>query len=400
MKSNRREKGAVLVLIAILIPLLLIALGLVVDNGQAFDTKRRLQKAADAAAIAAAQEMRRGNKDGAEAAAIKNAALNGAAAPDAQVTVTSPPKTGPRAGDPWFMEVTVRRASPLYFMRAIYEKDLMVEARAVAGITNGKNCIIALNKTASPGLLVSGTADVDAGECGVQVNSSASTGLRANGGAILEAANIAVAGGYSGVGFSPSPVTGAKVMEDPLSDLPPPPVGACTSKKAFKITATTTLSPGVYCGGITVNAGAVANLKPGIYVLMGGLSVLGGGTIQGDEVMFYNTQSPYGPIEFAGTSTAKLTAPKSGPYTGILFFTDREVVGGKMNKFAGTDDSYFTGALYFPKQPLTFTGTAGMETQKVLIIADTVEFQGNVQFKAPSAADGLPTYTMNASLVY
>ena len=401
MRSNRREKGAVLVLIAILVPLLLVALGLVIDNGQAFDTKRRLQKAADAAAIAAAQEMRRDNTAGAEAAAIKNAALNGASSPDAKVTITRPPKTGRRAGDPFFFEVTVRRKSPLYFMRAIYEKDLMVEARAVAGVTTGTNCLLALNKTASPGLYINGSAYADFGVCGVQVNSSATGAAKSNGSnAVFKAATINVAGGYSGTAFSPQPLTGMNALDDPLADLPAPTVGNCTFKQAVKVSSTVTLSPGVYCGGLTVQAQGVAKLQPGVYIIKSGLTVLGGGTLQGDEVMFYNTQSPYGPIDFAGTATIQLTAPKSGPYSGILFYTDRTISGGKTNMITGNPDSYFTGALYFPKTPLTITGNAGMKTQKVLIIADTVEFQGNMNITAPTAADGLSQYTMNASLVY
>jgi Flp pilus assembly protein TadG len=402
MPHRKNEKGMVLVLIVILVPVLLAGLGLVIDNGHAYDLKRRLQKAADAGAVAAAQEMRRNNTAGAEAAAIKNAALNGASAPESEVTIIRPPKTGKRAGDPFFFEITVRRKSPLYFMRALFEKDVVVEAKAVAGVTTGTNCLITLNKTASASLLASGTVMADFGVCAVQVNSSSSTAGRTNGGAIVKAATINIVGNYSGTGFTPTPITGASYVNDPLADLAPPTVEKCDFNKEVKVDSPMTLSPGTYCGGLTVTAQGVATVQPGVYIIKSGLTVLGGGTLKGDGVMFYLTQSPYGPVNFAGTSIIQLTAPKSGTYSGILFFGDRTVTlpAGKTNKFAGTADSYLTGALYFPSQSMTFVGTTGMAAQKVMLIADTVEIQGTVTINAPTAADGMSLYTMIASLVY
>ena len=398
MSERRHQKGSVVVFMAIVLPVLLAALGLVFDNGQALDMKRREQKAADAAAIAGAQELRRGNTTTFRKIALDNAALNGME--DAQVDVFNPPKTGKRAGDPSFVEVVVRHEAPLYFMRVFHTDPYEVEARAIAGVVARRLCVLALNKTASPGLLLSGNAQVDLRVCGVGVNSDASDAAHSSGAATIQAANIDVVGGYTGPGFNPQPLTGVDNFEDPLADLPAPPIGNCLFATNLKISGTMNLQPGAYCGGITINGGATANLAPGVYVLKGGLSINGGGTIKGSEVMIYNTKTPYAPINFSGGAHAELSAPKTGPYAGVLFFTDRTISGGKANVLTANSGSFFTGAAYFPTTPLQMIGNASLDVQKMLIIADTIAFQGNCSVQAPSAYDGLSPYTLKAQLVY
>jgi hypothetical protein len=401
MKNRQSQRGTILVLAVIAIPVILAGLGLVIDNGHAYDTKRRLQKAADAAAIAAAQELRRGKVGTFRDAAIENASLNGVEAPAAEINIFNPPKTGKRAGDPAFVEVELRRESPLYFMRAFYEDALVVEARAIAGVTPKRQCVIALNTSASPGLQVGGSASVNFGDCGVHVNSESSTAARSVGGGTLQASSIDIAGEYSGNGFSPPPMTGSDAAEDPLVDLPAPTIGKCDSNNLLKVQSAVTLNPGVYCGGIEITGQGKVTFKPGVYVLKGGgLTVRGGGVLEGDEVMFYNTGPKYGPFDISSNSLAKLSAPTTGLYAGILFFTDRTITSKQENHFSGNSESYFTGAFYFPSTSVTFTGTSGMQIQKMLIIADSMTFMGNTQIESPSINEGLSPMTLEANLVY
>ena len=400
MTARQRQKGTSVVIVAIVLPVLLAGLGLVIDNGQAFDMRRRLQKAADAGAIAASHELRRGNTHGFRKVVIENVTRNGFSTPETLVQIFNPPKTGKRAGDPDFVEVELRHEAPLYFMKAFYDSRVMVEARAIGGILPTQLCMLALNKTASPGLLVAGNAYVDVSKCGVQVDSSASQAARTNGGATMKAATIDVVGQYTGFGFSPTPRVEQPYIEDPLVSLPAPSIGKCLSAKGRKVKGMATLSPGTYCGGIDVGAGATATLNPGVYVLKGGgLTVHGGGTIKGDEVMFYNTTGSYAPINFGGGSLALLTAPTDGTYKGILFFTDRAVSGGKANLFTASALSRFTGTLYFPTTPLTFIGSTELLVQEMLIIADTIEFQGNCTVTTLTEGNS-SAFTSDAVLVY
>ncbi|RMD85206.1 MAG: hypothetical protein D6815_02380, partial [Candidatus Dadabacteria bacterium] len=117
-KSSHRptrdgSKGSLLVILVIAIPVLLGALGLIVDNVHTFRAKRSLQSAADAAVIAAAHELRKQNLDSFVVAAEEDARLNGASADSgAVVRVNYPPKSGRWAGNRDYVEVVVARRVP------------------------------------------------------------------------------------------------------------------------------------------------------------------------------------------------------------------------------------------------------------------------------------------------
>src|SRR5262249_7676760 len=156
--------------------------------GQAYEMKRRLQSAADAGAIAAAQELRLGDTTKFQQVVLNNIQRNGFTSSDTTISILNPPKTGKRAGDANFVEVALPRQAPLYFMKPFYNSNLMVEARAIGGVRATDTCILSLNKSASPGLLVSGNAYIDLSPCGAQVNSTSSGAARSNGGSTFKAA--------------------------------------------------------------------------------------------------------------------------------------------------------------------------------------------------------------------
>ena len=70
--------------------------------------------------------------------------------------------------------------------------------------------------------------------------------------------------------------------------LPFPYYDDCSSYKGkgLSIKDDTTLSPGTYCGGITIDgSGPTVTLQPGIYVMVDGpFWVKGGGIVIGDKV--------------------------------------------------------------------------------------------------------------------
>jgi hypothetical protein len=405
MMVRDKQRGTILIMAAIMLPVLLAGLGLVIDNGQAYEMKRRLQSAADAVPPPRPTNCAAANTTKFEQIVIDNVARNGFTASNTDIKVYNPPKTGKRVGDKNYVEVVLRHEAPLYFMKPFYDSQLMVEARAIGGVRPTEVCILVLNKTASSALLVAGNAYVDVSKCAVQVDSNSSTAARSNGGATLLAARTDVVGKYSGNAFKPTPNTGQPNIDDPLAAVPAPTFKKCTGKvTTLKIGGSSTLSPGTFCGGIEITSGAVATLNAGLYIMAGGgLTIRGGGTIKGDGVTIFNTSSgssSFAPIDMAGGATAKLTAPTTGTYKGIIFFGDRTITSGKANQITSNSDSYYTGTLYFPSQTLTYIGSAMLDNQKMLIIADTVEFQGNVKVTALTANDGVSPYIMEASLVY
>jgi len=402
MRDNKRkQKGGLIVILAIAIPVLLGILGLVVDMGNAYTLKRDMQTGADAAAMSAMQEIRLNNANAYQTAALEDAARNGFdVTEDAQVVVNRPPQSGPRAGDSNFVEVIISKNNDRRFMRFFNNQPTTISARSVAGIQPSGGCVYALNPSVSNALRLTGTADADLGSCGVLVNSSNSSAAVTVGGAQLTAGIIGVVGDYSRSGFSPTPETGITAFTDPLADLQAPAVGSCQYNNK-KIKKNETINPGVYCGGLTIQAGAKVTMNPGMYIMNGGGFQTNGGTITGDGVTVYltgGTGKPYGPADFGGNTTVIISAPLDGPYKGVLFFQDRTISSTKPNRFRGTSSTDFKGVLYFPTTEVSYTGNASSSSRNTMIVADTVELKGTAQL-ASLGSDYSPRALSQARVV-
>jgi hypothetical protein len=404
MKNRIHEqKGAVVPFLALALPVLIAGLGFGIDTGAMYEMNRRMQTATDAAALAAAQEIRTSNFWGYEAAAVHDAAENGFGNDaETDIEVSRPPSSGPRVGDNRFVEVRISRPAPTYFMAAFVDEPETLTSRAVAGVSPADSCIYVLNPTDANSFDAGGSSTVNLAECGLWVNSDSSSGAVATGSSNVQAASISVVGDYDGDGFAQEPYTGAIAQDDPFADFELPDYPGCDSNKSLKIQTEVTLDPGIYCGGIVLNANADVTLNPGTYVLKGGgMTAHGGAKIQGDEVTFVNTAAPgkpYGPIWFNGGSHADLSAPESGLFKGILFFQDPEIESNKTNIFSGSSSMQLSGVLYFPTTEVKFSGTFSATPLDLMLIADKVEFDGNASF-AKLADDFVPTALTFARLV-
>ena len=379
----RGTSGQVLVIVTLGIFVLTAFVGLAVDLGQFWSVRRHMQTAADAAAVAGAAALRRSGSASAAAAAASstNGFANGTN--DVTVTVNNPPSAGVYAGNTGYVEVIVSQPQPTYFMRVLGYTSIPVSTRSVASSVNGPACLYALDPTASGAITASGSS-VTTLTCGAIDDSSDSKALLSNGGGTLVASNIGVNGGYSGSGFTPTPVTGVAPAPDPLSYLQPPTVGACDQTSPLTPGNTKGVNdvwPGTYCGGINISGNNPVLFHPGVYIVMNGMHVTASKpNFSGTGVMFYNTQSlpsyPYGPIILGGSNTTNLSAPTSGPYAGILFFQDRSIpIGSSGSKITGAAGSTFDGTIYFSTTSIEYGGnsTSGGYT---IIVADTVKIDG------------------------
>jgi hypothetical protein len=342
-------------------------MGLAIDAGYLYHLRRRMQTAADAGAMAAAHELKKGSwESDVIQAARDDAALNGFDGSHGEViAVNRPPTNGSQAGDRDFVEVIITQDAPTFFMRVLGLDAATVQARAVGGLVGASSaCIYVLDPSGDKAFEVSSGSRVN-GACGVYVNSNHRFALSVTSDSHLTGSSIDVVGDYeatSGSTVTPSPDTGVSPEDDPLADLLPPSYGGCNvNQNPYKISSVVRiLNPGVYCGGISVESGGHAILNPGIYVLRGGgLRVSSGSTIEGYGVAFYNTTHPsyaYGRIDIDSNATAVLSAPDAGPMAGILFFGDRNHNGPSdlTNYVRSNSISYFEGTLYFPTQRLEF----------------------------------------------
>jgi hypothetical protein len=403
MKNRKNEKGAMIVLVALAMPVLLGGVGLVMDNGAMFDLKRRAQSAADAAALAAANEIRVQNDSGLKTAAVHDAGLNGFThGGDTAVIVNQPPATGPNAGDNRFVEVIVRERAPRLFMAALTDTRHDIQARAVAGVVAANNCTWTLNKTDRYSFDITGTSNVVFNDCGLHVNSNHAEAARAAGGGQLTAQSVDVAGGYTGAGFTPTPRTDAFQIDDPFEEMQPPVFGSHCDHTRLRINSDTTLNPGIYCGGIATSSDPEVELNPGVYIIMGGGMDIGSQTIfKGEGVSFYLTEKPgynYDAVRINAQALVSLTAPEDGPMQGMLFFQDRDITSTRTNVLNGGADVSLKGAMYFPTTDVHLAGSFVGEGNKLLLAANNIEVNGNVEFQK-FHIDFLPNTLAQARIV-
>jgi hypothetical protein len=336
-----------------------------------------------------------GSKSQVVAAARAASAQNGftddsrtfASSSEVSVAVYQPPQSGPYATSPNAVQVIVSQTQPTYFIRVLGWQNVPVSTLAVGVTVSGGSCVYVLNPTGSGAMTVTGTSSLNSA-CGIYDNSNSSSALIVSGGGVLQAPLVGVVGGTTtnGGGSTP-PSTGIAAFGDPLAWVAQPTAGTCNSYPGQNIGSSTILYPGLYCGGLKINAGANVTFMPGTYIINGGgLTILAGATVTGSSVTFFFTgqnkssssPSSYGGVQIAGSASVNLSAPcnsSSGGIEGMLFFQDRAMTNGTGSVINGGSTSYFSGALYFPTTSLSYSGSSG-SNQYTLIVADTLTVAG------------------------
>ena len=282
-------------------------------------------------------------------------------------------------------------AVELFFARILGFDEMDIETSAIVQRRDVSGCVVALDPTADGALTLSGNAEVNLG-CGAVVNSNSPTAIIENGGACLTATSIATSGDYSGDCLNPTPDTGMPTITDPLAKLDPPSYSGCDYAALVDVTVKTMLTPGVYCGGISIHDNAEVEFVAGMYILDGiGMQIAGNSVVTGDGVTFYfpptTTGVPGGKVKgkpqppisllIAGTTDVTLSAPTSGYYEGILFYQDRDIPKTMKNLFTGGSKMSLEGLFYFPKSDVKFAGNSSVNGSNwISIVARTVEFVG------------------------
>ena len=395
LRTNR-QRGTILPMVSVLAMIMIGFMGLAFDASYLFYEKRRVQSAADAGAIAGAQELLRGNTSSVTAAAKKDTSLNRYTdgTNGVVVTVNNPPTSGPRVGNSKFVEVIVARPRPTWFMRAMGISSANVRARAVAGLADSTGCAYALNRDTSNtnnGIFVNGTTS-STFNCGVYSNSN----FRSTGGSCLYTTQASYSGTYSNSNGSdancgPASVGHGLPVADPIAGRYAIPATSPCAYNNYKQTsgAAITLSPGIYCGGIEIG-GSVPSVtfSSGTYVLVGGGMRIGSGVnATGTGVTFFNTYpgtqiNKYDAIKIDTSGTVNFSAPTSGAYKALLFYQDPRVQWASNNgsTLTSATSSTFQGIIYFPTTDLTFSGSSSMGMSGyTILVAYNLKISGSAQ---------------------
>jgi hypothetical protein len=395
----------------------------------ALSERRHAQATADAAALAAADDLytnfrtNSGFDTGGTAnnSALATAKANGYAndGTTSVVTVKMPgqvplvgdsnittPSNGQSVLKAGYVEVTVQYNESRMFSALWGQGTFPIKARAVArGLWQPSNPQIG----AIPGILVtnpSGNATFTDKGNGlisdttgpVTVDSSGNTALTLNGNASLTGSSINLSGtpGYSkapnatltgttgGInsGVSPTPDPFAYLFLQPPSGLSPQTVPSGNSP---------TLQPGIYTGGLSFSGQTSVTMQPGIYWMKnGGFSLTGQASLNAPGVMIYAD----GAIDLEGQGNITISPVTSGIYQGFSLVEAPSFMSSA--KIAGLGTVNITGTIYVPSGTLTIVGNGTVQSPNYIgsqIVTHDLAVSGNgaIKIQTPASQGSPPT---------
>lgn len=393
------RRGSYTIMAAMALPTLVGFAGLGTEVGIWLRSHQTAQAAADSAAISAATaRYRQGNAADTTTQARAVASAHGLThgAGGVTVTVASPPTTGAYTGNANAVQVTIVQPQTRFFSKIFGSNAYQVRARSVAVLNGaGAACVLALNASASGAIKNQGTSDITLNGCSLFTNSSSASAMTVVGNATVSALSVGAVGGISGenkITATQGIQTGQASLADPYAGVPLPAFSGCDQNNA-KAKNNVTLSPGVYCGGLDVNAGANVTLQAGTYIMdRGSFKVNGGATVSGDGVTIVYTSSTgsnYATATINGGATLNLTAPTTGNMAGFVMYGDQNMPVGSQFTFNGGSTQNFEGAVYLPKADIKYAGGAEGMDGCTQVIADTITFTGNANIAVNCSQTGI-----------
>jgi Flp pilus assembly protein TadG len=417
-RRSHPEDGQTTVVMALFMATFLfgfVALG--IDTEALFHAKRQAQAAADAAAVAAAEEYSNGPASeytAAVAMAKMNGFDNSLAVNPATVSVATP-STGNYANTTGYLQVTVSQPISTFFARVVtHQSTVTVSARAVAGAGQGAPTCICLTGTSGTDLFLSNGSKLNPSGCGTTVDSNSSSGgypspmssgpaVYLTGGSSLGGISIgSVASNWdtgSNVSNGASIASGTKVVQGlgagcspPMPVTPTYTAASCTADplstygnggSSYSIgpggaSPTITQSGSVVCyNNLTIGAnGDKVNLNPGIYVINGGSLHFESGANNasntgGSGVVFYLKGNASLTID--NGANVNLTAPTSGTYAGIVVYQD--AADTQPLSIQGGSNTSFNGAIYAPNSNVNL-GNGSSNAISADLLAKTLTMTG------------------------
>lgn len=374
------EKGAVVILVALSMVLIMGFAAMAVDLGIARQRSAQARNSADFAALAGAGVLKTGTAAEAEAAAREYVAKNDFSGSGAQVNI--PPTSGSRAGDATCVQVTTTETLPTVFGGVFNVTTLDVASRATA--------------CASPGL--GGDYAVFAGSttCPDAISFSASNrtingGVHSNNdmkilsnGTVLNGSVTYLNGDAPAGNITFNPATNnPRVLEGPLEypeifaieDYAPGGAKALLAQSQLKYynLGVLEINPTNLTALLAYNP-LTKTIAPGLYYTTGGMHLPGNG---------YNAAGATfvaadGDIQLNGNNF------NFSPWDpdGLLLFANKEQTscnsGNAVIKLNGNNHNW-TGVMFAPRGPLDFSGTNVVASLNGRLVAQTIKLSGSSQ---------------------
>lgn len=396
------ERGNMLVISGVALPLLVGAAGLATDTIQWAVWKRELQRAADSAAIA-------GVYDRVQAA---GATTNTPTAIDRDLELNyhvgfdmvggyphiSYPADGADEKQKVKVDLAVQRR--LAFSGMFMTAPPMIKASATAATVPGSDnyCVVSLEDTTKTGIEGSGNAHLEF-DCGMITNSVSTNAATAKGSSYIKATTIAASGGIQESSNwdvdKYDPYTPAQ--DDPYADLEPDAseTNECNNspRGVLNIGASNSgqdisANNGTVCySSISVGSNRSLTLRDGLFIVDGG-SVTVRGTLNVINATIVLTNKSGSDTATIGTFDANaqakvsITPQTTGKWAGIAVYQDRRAVtdtgaiASAPNKINGGASGNINGVLYFPKQSLAFMGNSSNQYLCTQFVVRRIIFTG------------------------
>lgn len=387
----RDQGGNIAMLFAMMVGVLFAFSALAVDGGQLYVLKSKLQRTADAAALAAASQLPDESDARAEALeyAVKNMSVeqHGSTLVDGDIDFGYW-HPGTRSFIPGGLPVnaamvTTRRSAAndnpagTYFAGLMGYDEVDVETTSVAGKVSAV-CILALDPSSESAFFVE-NGTVIANGCAVRVNSDDSAALDVTSNGVMETVETCVKGGTRILGsVTPPPATGCPRVSDPLAGLAEPIVGGCDhTNMVLSAPNTYNLSEGVYCGGLEIKGKAEVHLAPGVYIMKNGpFTVTGQADVQGSGITIFLTGTD-AVADMGGSGAIDLSAPTTGDLAGMLIFEDRDNPMLQSHSFRGGSNKSYSGVIYTPNGLVEYVGNGAGAGGSAYFIAWRFAMSGN-----------------------
>lgn len=372
-------RGNVAIMMGLLMVPMVGAMGLGFEVSNWYMTKRFMQNAADAAAIAAASNAS-SNYD-VEGKAV--AALYGFVDGQKNVTVTASNTATCPAGGNTCYSVTITSLDPLSLSQVVgFNGDTTVNgakqttlsstAIATRATVQWPLCLLALNTTGNA-IRTNGAPKTDFTGCSVMSDSAADC----NGSNLNADAGMA-AGTNGGCGIKE--YSNVPVVTDPYSSLAAHiPANTCSSypqkpgKKGTPLPASNLWTGGKslgsgstqVCGDLQLTGDVTVqtnDLSGAVLVIQNGQLDLNGHTLStsnGSALTIIFSGSDTGSYTHAptGNGTLDVQAPTSGTWSGVALYQDPSLHNGVDVSYAGNNPTWdLTGLVYMPHSSMTFSG--------------------------------------------
>ena len=414
---------------------LTMAAALAIDMQSATTHRSDIQNAADAAVLAAA--LHGGLSVQEKEGLAKRQFFDGYSGDTQDILDVRARATGNRVD----LEIDAKFPSKLSYFTSV-ANPTFTTARSAETTAEDTICVLALNPDARASVTIDEEVRFSAESCSVQANSSHTLAMLNQSRFTPVAKGFCATGGTSG-SFAPEANSECAPVADPYADLPPPQRGTCEPETKFKdvlrnrpgdddgnpfgpnpaltnitlspvlgtllpehvpldlddspnvVVDLEILTPGTYCGGLTL-AGRDVRMLPGEYIMQDGPFVVkDGATVQADGVLVA-LSGKKAKLKVEDGGSIDITAPATGPRAGIAIMEDTTTKEkDKMRSTIRDGAMSLTGTLYLPRHDLEIKGGAsnvGAQAPATSFIVDTISIMGSgtVGVSVDHISAGLP----------